>query len=266
MLKKEGAIKMCELFGVTSKNKVEINGLLKEFYSHSVKHCHGWGLAKLVGDSIRIKKEKSSANKSEVLKKILNVPISTKIALAHIRYATIGQVEDNNSHPFTGNDITGRQWTLIHNGTILCGDQLNKYIKIQEGATDSERILLYFIELINNETKLKKRSLLAEERFSIFDNVIGALALGNKLNLLFYDGELFYVHVNFGNSLHYKEVDGATFFSTTPLDKDEWYKVPFTRLLAYKDGEKIYEGIVHNNDYKDNPKDTRYIYQYYSEL
>lgn len=258
---------MCELFGVTSSEDVKINKLLEEFYSHSVKHCHGWGLATLnENNKMEINKGKERAIDSCVLKNKLSLPIYTKVALGHIRYATIGHVEDNNCHPFSLKDITGRTWTLVHNGTIMSADELNKYSKIQKGSTDSERILLYFIELINNETKIKNRELNSKERFKVFDNIIETLSYGNKLNLLFYDEEVLYVHVNFEENLYYKENHKGTFFSTTPLDTDTWYKVPFTRLLGYKDGKKVYEGKTHGNEYKDNPEDNMYIYRYFSEL
>ena len=35
---------MCELLGISSAKPMEVSGFLKEFYSHSVMHPHGWGL------------------------------------------------------------------------------------------------------------------------------------------------------------------------------------------------------------------------------
>lgn len=40
---------MCEIFGVSSKTRVDINEYLKVFFSHSNKHPHGWGLACMEG-------------------------------------------------------------------------------------------------------------------------------------------------------------------------------------------------------------------------
>ena len=62
---------------------------------------------------------------------------------AYIRSATIGEVSDNNAHPFTGIDKFGRQWVLCHNGTLFDAPELDKYHYIQEGSTDSERLFLY---------------------------------------------------------------------------------------------------------------------------
>ena len=35
---------MCELFGFSSEKPTDIKALLTEFFSHSAKHPHGWGL------------------------------------------------------------------------------------------------------------------------------------------------------------------------------------------------------------------------------
>ena len=64
-------------------------------------------------------------------------------ALAHIRYATVGNVEYANCHPFSGQTAKGRVIMIAHNGTIFQSNTLNRYLKIQSGETDSERILLY---------------------------------------------------------------------------------------------------------------------------
>ena len=139
---------MCELFAVNSKNKVKINDSLKEFYSHSVNHPHGWGLAIMDGKKVGIEKEPMQASKSHYLKERLKKSIEVKNAFAHIRYATIGNVEFKNCHPYSEEDNTGRRWTLIHNGTIFQYEPLNVYVKEQSGDTDSERILMHIINQI----------------------------------------------------------------------------------------------------------------------
>ena len=78
----------------------------------------------------------------------LKKSIEVKNAFAHIRYATIGNVEFKNCHPYSDEDNTGRRWTLIHNGTIFEYKPLNAYVKEQSGDTDSERILIHIINLL----------------------------------------------------------------------------------------------------------------------
>lgn len=150
---------MCELFGITSVESHEINNDLKEFFSHSNAHPHGWGLACLEANNVQIEKEPIQASKSNHLRERLSTPIIAKTALAHIRYATVGNIDYNNCHPFIAKDQQGRTWTLIHNGTIFNGKPLNKYADFQNGETDSERILLYLVDQINQAESRKKQKM-----------------------------------------------------------------------------------------------------------
>ena len=111
---------MCELFGFSAAGPTDIRAELREFYSHSVRHPHGWGMMHGCGtvhEGIR-------AIDSPRLKKLIDGLGPQKTLLGHIRFATVGSVKEVNCHPFSGSDITGRTWTLIHNGTIYSGSRL----------------------------------------------------------------------------------------------------------------------------------------------
>lgn len=221
---------------------IQVNDYLKEFYSHSIEHPHGWGLACMEGSEVQIEKEPVQATKSAYLKQRLSVPVTVKNAFAHIRYATIGNVEYKNCHPYTRKDESGRSWTLIHNGTIFDYPRLNRYVTVQEGDTDSERILLYLLDLVNWREKHLKRQMNTEERFRLLDAVIVKLSRGNKLNLMIYDGELLYVHTNYSGSLYELDKEGQAMFATVPLSEEKWHPVEFTTLLAYQKGKRVYTG------------------------
>ena len=257
---------MCELFAVNSKNKVKINDFLKEFYSHSVNHPHGWGLAIMDGKEISIEKEPMEASKSSYLKERLKRNIEVKNAFAHIRYATIGNIDVNNCHPYSYKDNTGRKWTLIHNGTIFHYEPLNMYVKKQEGDTDSERILLYIIDEINKATLKKNNILSKKERFNVINSIVLKMAKENKLNLIIYDEELMYVHTNYANSLYYKVSKDEIMFSTTKLKEGIWNPVPFTTLLAYKNGNLVFKGTNHGEEFIDNNENTQMLYRIFANL
>ena len=174
---------MCEIFGLSSQSDFEANDYLKNFYSHSTHHPHGWGLACIARNGALIEKESIEASKSNYLKERLSQPVESKIILAHIRYATIGNVEYRNCHPFTGKDNTGRRWTLIHNGTIFDYPKLNPYIQKQMGDTDSERIFIYLMERLNDAQIQKGARLVFEERFELFESVV----FGRKVSLCPYE-------------------------------------------------------------------------------
>jgi glutamine amidotransferase len=257
---------MCELFGFSSEKRTVINEYLKTFFGHSPEHPHGWGLACFDGNEAFIEKEPMQASKSQYLKSRLTVPIENPTVIAHIRYATVGNVEYLNCHPYTGKDSQGRRWTLAHNGTIFDYGQLNRYFRLQMGDTDSERILMYLVDQVDEKTKELGRSLEADERFALLDGIVSDMARGNKLNFLLYDGEYTYVHTNYRDSLHYLEKEGGVMFSTRPLSEEDWKPVSFATLLAYRGGKKVFTGTNHGNEYVDNEENVKFLYQTFSNL
>ena len=135
---------MCEMLGLSAKRRLSANGILRTFFSHAEQHPHGWGLARFRNDiTPLIEKEPVKATESETLRHILDETIDDPTILAHIRFATVGTMEYANCHPFTATDNRGRIWTLVHNGTMFNGAELNEYVGIQYGDTDSERVLLH---------------------------------------------------------------------------------------------------------------------------
>lgn len=274
---------MCQIFGYSGYEYIELNNMLKEFYSHSDLHPNGWGLALLDGDQANIEREVLSANKSAYLAGRLQERIAAPTVLAHIRYATIGNVELKNCHPFTGFDADGRRWTLIHNGTIFEYQPMDEYIRRQKGDTDSERILLYLIDKINEKRESKSEPLTGKDRFEVIESAVSGMAVGNKLNLLIYDGELLYAHTNLAGSLHYHQGKCGVIFSTEPLvkssifygdghpgekrfTKEDWQQVPVTTLIAYKGAELVYKGTAHGNEYHEDPEAVKQLYLAFSNL
>ena len=257
---------MCEIFGVSSKKVCQLNEYLSEFYSHSNAHPHGWGLACMEGVEVSIEKEPIQASKSKYLKERLGVPILASTAFAHIRYATIGNVEYKNCHPYTWKSRSGRRWTLVHNGTVFDYPRLNEYVHIQHGDTDSERILLYIVACMDQAEAKLGREPDARERFQILDNIFVDMSKGNKLNILIFDGELFYVHTNYVNTLFKLEHDDQTLFSTQPLSREEWIPIEFNTLLAYQEGKEVFRGTDHGNEYIENEENLKFLYQVFAGL
>ncbi len=257
---------MCEIYGFSGNRSMELNRDLREFYSHADQHPNGWGLALFDEQKTELLKEVCRAGKSALLSERLNSPIEAKTALAHIRLATIGNVEQDNCHPFTATDNSGRTWTLIHNGTVFESDKLNKNIFLQKGETDSGRILLYIIDRINEASALLRRFLTAAERFVILDEIVRGSSPKNKLNLLIFDGELLCAHTNFRDSLYYRRDESGVTFSTQPLSEGAWEKVPFATLLGYQNGERVYTGTNHSNEYFFDPTAYKPLYMAYSAL
>ena len=257
---------MCELFGITSTSKKDISEYLKEFYSHSIEHRNGWGLAILDGKSPLIAKEPVCASRSEMLHHILDRGVTTSLCMAHIRKATIGEESVENTHPFTGIDVSGRTWTLIHNGTVFESVYIDKYQYVQQGTGDSERIILFILDEINKLTWGKNGPLSVEDRIKVIDDIVRTITPGNKVNLMIFDGDVLYVHKNEEGTLFARSEGSSTFFSTKPLSYGKWDEMPGNRLMVYKDGKLIYEGTPHNNTFVADPEKYRYLYLAYSGL
>ena len=256
---------MCELFGLSSKYPIRCNGYLKDFFSHSPNQPHGWGLAVLDGNDAEIEKEPKQADQSFYLKERLTEEISAKTIFAHIRYATIGNVTYSNCHPFTGKDITGRRWTLVHNGTIFDYPKLYKYLRTQTGDTDSERVFLYILDSIN-KLIIENDTIDDESEFNLLNDLVTHMADGNKLNLLFYDSKYIYVHTNQVNTLYMSKSEDCVKFATRPYNDDEWESVPMNTLMAFKDGKCEYVGMQHKYVYEENSENTQRLYQIFSDL
>ena len=238
---------MCELLGVTSKDKVVLNDLLDIYFSHSVEHRNGWGLALLDNPSPYIVKEPLTAIESPTVRRLLEQEIATSKCIAHIRKATIGEVDVENTHPFLGRDATGRLWVLAHNGTIFDSDVLGPYQYVQDGSTDSERILLFILDQMSDFFRKRGVAPDADERIEIMDSAIRTIVPGNKVNLMVSDGDLLYVHKNEPGTMYMRESGNGVLFSTQPLSDEGWKSVPRNRLLVYRDETCVYVGDDHDN-------------------
>lgn len=257
---------MCEIFGISAREKVKINSMLESFYSHSNEHRNGWGLALLDRTPISIDKEPVKALDSEYLKEKLKTEIWTKKCISHIRMATIGGMNEDNTHPFTRYDYSGRRWVFAHNGTIFESDVLTPYQYIQKGTSDSERILLYIIDIMDRHYEERKSSLDGQKRMELINEIVRILAPNNKLNLMIEDGEYFYVHKNEENTLSYLELDEGYVFSTKPLSDEGWKDFPMNQLMVYKDGKLVYEGTKHNSTYIMDEEEMKLLFMAYAGL
>ena len=259
---------MCELFGISSPEKIPVNQLLSEFFSHGDCHPDGWGIAVFSGGEVAVEKQPINARNSLYLKARLRALKEADNMIAHIRLATKGSVEYENTHPFVRKDNSGRTWTLAHNGTVFESEVLDPMYYEQEGQTDSERILIYLIRQINERMRKTdtESGLSAKERFQVIDQVLCEITHGNKINLLLYDGELLYVHTNYAGSLHTRTEGAGRIFSTKPLDRKYWEPLPLSTLTAYQNGAPIFTGTNHGNEYVVDEEKIKHLYLDYAAL
>ena len=257
---------MCELFGVSSPERIKLNRLLKTFFSHGDVHCHGWGMAFFYGGAVSLEKSPQCSLKSDYLRQRLCFDVSADLMMAHIRQASKGNMAYENTHPFVERDNRGRTWTLAHNGVIFDSDVLSPYVHRQKGQTDSEWILLYLIDRINEEQNRKGAALSKEERFRVVEDLVREITPENKVNLLIFDGSLMYAHCNLRNTLHVCRKGEGAVFSTRPLDEDRWEPLPLNTLVAYQNGKQKFTGTPHENEFIEDPEKMRLLFLDYAAL
>ena len=238
---------MCELLGISSAKPMEVSGFLKSFYEHSIRHPHGWGMMYESGGERTILREPVRALDSTFLRDVIDSLEPQKTMLGHIRLATVGAVREENCHPYTGKDMTGREWTLIHNGTIYSGKMNYQYYKKQRGDTDSERLFLALLDAVNERIKLGNMT--EHDRFETVSHFIIQTAPRNRLNLMIWDGELLYVHKNLKNTLSYQRTGSGCVFATQPLNDGTWIPFPIAQVIAFRDGQAVYRSERHKGIY-----------------
>lgn len=286
---------MCEIFGISADRKIRANEVLIEFFSHSSEHRDGWGLVTFDDGYPAVEKEPVAAKDSAYLKARLAGELNAAHMAAHIRRATSGTQEYDNTHPFVKRDGSGRAWTLVHNGHIFEAPPLRKYLAEQKGSTDSERILCYIVDEMNRQLEevaparitVSRTTEEESERIQLIDRITRELSAGNKLNYILFDGELMYVHTNEPGGLYVKSSgiepderlgenasDGSReenqlhsrIFSTKPLTAAGWETISSNRLHVYRDAEEIYTGAPHGNTYVSNIDKEQELYINYSFL
>lgn len=246
---------MCQILGINSNKPYAANELLRKFYANSVDHPHGWGLAVLDEDQYLINKRAVQAVKSGVLKEQLETELICTHLFGHIRKASVGVVEYRNCHPFTRVDKNGRRWTLIHNGTFFHMEELEPYFDECAGTTDSEALLCYIVDHINQAGA----DLDFEERFRVIDDAMIKLSDDNGLNMMLFDGEVMYAHCNYEDLLYEIDLDGTHVLSTVPLTDEGWTVVPLNAVRAYKQGQLVRVGTDHGHEFKGNGRELQFI-------
>ena len=80
-------------------------------------HSDGFGIAFFEDKACRLFVDNQSAVESPIAELVRNYPIKSRNVIAHIRKATQGKINLENSHPFS-RELWGRQWIFAHNGDL----------------------------------------------------------------------------------------------------------------------------------------------------
>jgi predicted glutamine amidotransferase len=131
---------MCQLLGMNCNTPTDIIFSFEGFAKRggvTDHHSDGWGIAFFEGRAVRLLIDHKSAVDSPIAQLIKTYPIKSLNVIAHIRKATQGDVNLENSHPFM-REMWGQNWVFAHNGNLVnfAPSLAGEFNSI--GTTDSE--------------------------------------------------------------------------------------------------------------------------------
>jgi len=212
---------MCRLYGfhATEPTRLECslvraqNALMAQskMDREGLTHGHGWGVAEHPDGLPFVEKQAWAAYHGEHFKKTAK-RLYSRMAIAHVRRATVGRPGLENTHPF----VHG-VWLFAHNGTVPDFERVREALlpELDElhrseihGTTDSEHIFRYLLTLWQRHPE---RSLVAILRDGLEQVITWATEINAaakiSLNLLWSNGEEL-VGSRLNRTLWYLERDG----------------------------------------------------------
>ena len=139
---------MCQLLGLNCATPTDATFSFMGFTQrggHTDHHADGWGIAFFEGKAIRMFIDPLSAAQSPVADFLRQYPIKSKHIVAHVRKATVGQVNLADTHPFS-RELWGHHWVFAHNGDLKnYQPRLHRHFQ-PVGDTDSERAFCWLMQ------------------------------------------------------------------------------------------------------------------------
>jgi predicted glutamine amidotransferase len=208
---------MCELLGLAFNKPISPSLSFRGFRHRGERNPDGWGLATITPTEARITKETIRADQSDVSRALRDDPrLTAPIFIGHVRFASRGEVNLKNTHPFTRR-INGSDFVFAHNGTLSM-DPLNRRdagIFSVDGSTDSELAMCVLLSWMNRD-KVDHHDYARIERFLRDLNATG------KLNLLFSDGQRLYGYHDVSGYNGLCWTHRQTPFSPVSLRDEDW--------------------------------------------
>ncbi|MFC0322694.1 class II glutamine amidotransferase [Gallibacterium melopsittaci] len=257
---------MCQLLGMNCNTPTDIVFSFEGFRRRAgITDCHsdGFGIAFFEGKGVRVFRDDKPCSSSPIADCVKQYHIKSLNVIAHIRKATQGDVNLENTHPFM-REIWGENWVFAHNGNLKTLPDLSECRAQPIGSTDSEAAFCYMTEFLKRRYHRKPSE---EEIFAAVYEVTQELAQLGTFNFILSNGQFMIAHCS--TFLHYltrkapfgkafrvdddgfidfndyaKPGDKVTIISTQPLTKNEcWTKMENGGFVMFKDGEKIKEII-----------------------
>ncbi|QPB43310.1 class II glutamine amidotransferase [Rodentibacter haemolyticus] len=255
---------MCQLLGMNCNTPTDIVFSFEGFRRRAgLTDCHsdGFGIAFFEGRGVRIFRDNRAASLSPIADCVKQYKIKSLNVIAHIRKATQGEVNIENTHPFI-REIWGENWVFAHNGNLKDLPDMSENFCQPIGSTDSEAAFCYMAEYLKNRFRKKPTEM---QIFEAIQEITKKLSTHGTFNFILSNGEWMIAHCS--TNLHYltrkapfgkahridddgvidfndyaKEGDKVTIVTTFPLTKDEpWTKMENGGFVFFKEGDKVAE-------------------------
>lgn len=150
---------MCRMFAFMSRVSLKVQRSLVKadnaLQLQSRNHPHGWGIAYYLSGEPEPQQVKSvsSAFSDDRFKRVSEF-LTSHAVVAHVRKATVGELGEENTHPFHW-----RGWTFCHNGTVFGFRQIEDQIRALihprfhesiAGTTDSETLFYVLLSALED--------------------------------------------------------------------------------------------------------------------
>lgn len=148
---------MCELLGMSANVPTDIRfsfAGLTHRGGRTGPHSDGWGIAFYEGRGARAFHDPSPSATSPLARLVRDLPIKSRVVIAHVRRANRGRVAVENTHPFT-RELWGQVWTFAHNGQLHGVKKLPLRFFHPVGGTDSEHAFCWILDQLRFDSATK---------------------------------------------------------------------------------------------------------------
>ena len=259
---------MCQLLGMNCATPTDITFSFRGFSQRAgitSDHCDGFGIAFFEDKACRLFVDNQSAVESPIAELIRNYPIKSRNVIAHIRKATQGKINLENSHPFS-RELWGRQWIFAHNGDLHDFDPPLSGRFTPVGNTDSERAFCYLLDQLVQRFGYHEPAL--AQIFDLLVEISPSIAEHGTFNFCLSNGQALFAYnitklhwlvreypfkpaqlIDLDVEVDFSQVttpeDRVAVITTEPLTQNEtWCAFKPGEMILFKDGQPIQNKIT----------------------
>ena len=254
---------MCQLLGMNCATPTDITFSFRGFSQRAgitSDHCDGFGIAFFEDKACRLFVDNQSAVESPIAELVRNYPIKSRNVIAHIRKATQGKINLENSHPFS-RELWGRQWIFAHNGDLhdFHPELTGRFSPV--GNTDSELAFCYVLEQMVKKFGYSEPSL--DQVFDLLIEISPKIAEHGTFNFCLSNGQALFTYaitklhwlvreypfkpaqlIDIDVEVDFSEVttaeDRVAVITTEPLTQNEvWTAFKPGEMILFQHGQKI---------------------------